>query len=143
MFKNQEGEMIEKETETIIGPSVKVEGDFHGEGKIVVEGQVIGTLKTNQDLHIGTNAKVKADVEAANVLVAGEIIGDLYVKEKVELKSSAKVTGDITTKVISIEAGATLSGKCDCNQNSTAVDTKETTSKPKSQSDKASKPEVL
>ncbi|MBU0612389.1 polymer-forming cytoskeletal protein [Patescibacteria group bacterium] len=142
MFKNQEGEITEKETETIIGPSVKVEGDFHGEGSIVVEGQVIGTLKTNQDLRIGPNAKVKADVEAANVLIAGEVVGDLYIKEKVELKNSAKVIGDITTKIISIEAGASLNGKCVCDQNA-STERKEETSKPKLRNGKTSKPEVL
>lgn len=142
MFKNQEGETTEKETETIIGPSVKVEGDFHGEGNIVVEGQVIGTLKTNQNLHVGSNAKVKADVEAENILIAGEVIGDLCIKEKVELKSSAKVTGDIITKIISIEAGASLNGKCTCDQNA-PTEIKETIPKSKLRNGKTSKPEVL
>ncbi|PIS42167.1 MAG: cell shape determination protein CcmA [Candidatus Kerfeldbacteria bacterium CG08_land_8_20_14_0_20_40_16] len=112
MFKKEEGEIKEGETETIIGPSVKVEGDFHGEGSVVVEGQVSGTLRTNQNLRIGANAKIKADIQAANVLIAGEVRGNLQIKEKAELKSTAKVTGDITTKVISIETGAVLNGKC-------------------------------
>lgn len=113
MFKKKLEETIKGgETETIIGPSVKVEGDFHGEGSIVVEGQVTGTLKTNQNLKIGSNAKIKADIEASNVLVAGEVNGNLRIKEKTELKNSAKVTGDITTKIISIETGAVLNGKC-------------------------------
>jgi cytoskeletal protein CcmA (bactofilin family) len=112
MFKREEDETRTTETETTIGPSVKVEGDFHGEGSIVVEGRVNGTLKTNQNLRIGTNAKIKAGVEAANVLIAGEVTGNLLIKEKTELKSTAKVTGDITTQIISIETGAVLNGKC-------------------------------
>lgn len=112
MFKREEEEIQGGETETIIGPSVKVEGDFHGEGSIVVEGQVTGSLKTNQNLKVGANAKIKADVEAANILVAGEIVGNLRIKEKTELKNTAKVNGDIITKIISIETGAILKGKC-------------------------------
>lgn len=112
MFKREEDETRGSETETIVGPSVKVEGDFHGEGSIIVEGRVNGTLKTNQNLKIGTNAKIKADVEAANILIAGEVTGNLLIKEKTELKSTAKVTGDITTQIISIETGAVLNGKC-------------------------------
>ena len=103
---------------------------------------MIGTLKTNRDLRVGSNAKVKADVEAANVLISGEVIGDLFIKEKVELKSSAKVTGDITTKVISIEAGASLNGKCNCDQGA-SIEPKETILKSKPRNGKTSKPEVL
>ncbi|MFA6392308.1 MAG: polymer-forming cytoskeletal protein [Patescibacteria group bacterium] len=142
MFKNQDNEMTEKETETIIGPSVKVEGDFHGEGSIVVEGQVVGTLKTNQDLKIGTNAKIKADLEAANVLISGEVIGDLYVKGKTELKSTAKVTGNIKTKIISIEAGASLNGNCVCDQNDT-MEIKEEAQKLKTRTGKNDKSETI
>lgn len=112
MFKKAEDEIQKGEIETIIGPSVKVEGDFHGEGSIVVEGQVTGTMKTNQNLKVGTNAKIKADIEAANIFVAGEITGNLRIKEKTELKNTAKVTGDIFTKIISIETGAILKGRC-------------------------------
>ena len=39
-----------KEIETIIGPSVKVKGDFHGSGNIVVEGIVEGSLKSDSTL---------------------------------------------------------------------------------------------
>lgn len=116
MFKKSEEEIQGGEVETIIGPSVKVEGDFHGEGSIVVEGQVVGVLKTNQNLRVGTNAKIKADIEAANILLAGEVVGNLRIKEKTELKNTAKVTGDITTKIISIETGAILNGKCASGQ---------------------------
>lgn len=142
MFKNQEGDMMEKETETIIGPSVKVEGDFHGDGSIVVEGQVTGTLKTNHDLKIGTNAKIKADLEAANIYVSGEVVGDLFVKGKTELKSTAKVTGNIKTKIISIEAGASLNGNCSCDQDE-IMESKEEVQKPKSRGTKNDKSEIL
>ncbi|MFA6272257.1 MAG: polymer-forming cytoskeletal protein [Patescibacteria group bacterium] len=142
MFKNQDGDMVEKDTETIIGPSVKVEGDFHGEGSIVVEGQVTGTLKTNQDLRIGTNAKIKADLEAENVFISGEVVGDLYVKGKTELKSTAKVTGNIKTKIISIEAGASLNGNCVCDQNAT-IEIKEETQKSKTRNGKNDKSDIL
>ena len=33
------------ETDTIIGPSVKVEGDFVTEGNIIIEGTICGTIK--------------------------------------------------------------------------------------------------
>lgn len=116
MFKKEEGALGEKptssNTKTIIGPSVKIEGDFTSEDNIEVEGQVNGTLKTSQDLSVGKEAKIKAEVEAANIFVAGEIKGNIFVKDKVELASTAKISGDITTNIISIESGAVVNGKC-------------------------------
>lgn len=115
MFTNKEegdGGTTSQETETIIGPSVKVEGDFVGEGNVTVEGSVLGTLKTKQNLQVNETAKIKANVEAQNIVIAGEVKGNLKVTDKIELKSSAKVSGDITTKIISIESGAVFCGKC-------------------------------
>ena len=38
--------------ETVIGPSVKVDGDFAGEGNVLVQGVVNGTLKTKGNLRV-------------------------------------------------------------------------------------------
>lgn len=112
MFTNKEGESANQETETIIGPSVKVEGDFVGDGNVIVEGSVSGTLKTKKDINVNEGAKIKASVEAQNIIIAGEVRGNLKIFEKISLKPSAKVTGDITTKIISVESGAVFNGKC-------------------------------
>lgn len=111
IFTNDENQ-TPNETETIIGPSVKVEGNFKSEGNITVEGIVQGSLKTNHDLKIGPTAKIKAEVEANNLFLAGEIRGNIKIKEKTQLKNSAKIFGNIETKVLSIEEGAIINGKC-------------------------------
>ncbi|MBU0707462.1 polymer-forming cytoskeletal protein [Patescibacteria group bacterium] len=105
------------ESETIIGPSVQVEGNFNGEGNIIVEGQVSGSLKTKGDLRIGTNAKIKADIEARNIFNAGEIRGSTVIaKDKIELTKTAKVNSNVKASVISIEAGAIINGKVNMSQ---------------------------
>ena len=98
--------------ETIIGPSVKVEGNFVGSGNVVVEGVVNGSMKTSKDLRIGDHAKVKADIEAANITVAGEIHGNVRTSGKLDLSPSAKVFGNVETSVLSVAQGAVLNGKC-------------------------------
>lgn len=112
MFERDEHKEVSREVETVIGPSVKVEGNFVGEGNIVVEGTVHGMLKTRHNLRVGKDAKIKADVQAANLYVAGEIRGNVKVSEKAELSSTARILGNLETKVLSIETGATLHGKC-------------------------------
>lgn len=100
------------ETDTIIGPSVKVEGDFVTEGNVIVEGTICGTIKTTKNLKVGPSSKIFANIWADNALIAGEIQGNITIANKLELTSSAKIFGDIKTSIISISSGAIMNGKC-------------------------------
>lgn len=121
MFKeNQNG----TETETIIGPSVKVEGDFITEGNIIIEGMVSGTIKTSKNLKIGPKSKIFADIKAESALIAGEIQGSIKVSNKLELTSTAKIFGDIKSETLIVAAGSKINGKCQMGG------TKERTPKP-------------
>jgi cytoskeletal protein CcmA (bactofilin family) len=99
------------ETDTIIGPSVKVEGDFVTEGNIIIEGIVCGTVKTAKNLKVGPTSKIFANVWAENALIAGEIQGNLNIVGKLEITPTAKIFGDIKTSIISISSGAIINGK--------------------------------
>ena len=99
-----------KEVETIIGHSVKVEGDFKADGNVIIEGQMIGSLKTKKNLRVGKDAKVKASVEAENAWVGGEIKGNVIIKGHLELSSSAKIKGDIETQILTMETGSQING---------------------------------
>ncbi|MEK7652914.1 MAG: polymer-forming cytoskeletal protein [Patescibacteria group bacterium] len=100
------------ETDTVIGPSVKLEGDFVTEGNIIIDGIVSGEIKTARNLKVGAGSKIFANVSAENALVAGEIQGNVRITNRLELTSSAKVFGDIKTGILAMAAGAMLSGKC-------------------------------
>jgi len=102
----------EQEVETIIGPSVKVEGDFVSKGNVTVEGAVHGTLKTDKDLKVGVNAKISANVLATNAFIAGEVKGNVKVTNKLELTDTSKIFGDVDAKILVVAAGAVLNGKC-------------------------------
>ncbi|TSC76532.1 MAG: hypothetical protein G01um101431_665 [Parcubacteria group bacterium Gr01-1014_31] len=104
------------EIETIIGPTVKVEGDFAAAGDVVVEGAVSGQLRTEQSLRIGEQAKITANVSAGAALVAGEIVGNVTVRETLEITSTGKIFGDIRTKVLAVAAGAQINGKVEVGE---------------------------
>ena len=108
MFKKND--FKENEVETIIGPSVKVEGNFKADGNIIIEGHLSGSIKTKKDLRIGESAKIKANVVAQNAWVAGEIKGNIKIKNHLELSSNANLNGDIETKILTIETGAQING---------------------------------
>ena len=111
----EDGQVDNKSAETIIGPSVKVEGSFIGEANVLVEGEVIGNLKTKGNLTIAEGAKVEAEIEASNLLISGEVIGNIKCQGKLELTPSAKITGDVETNIISVQTGAMLQGRYSTN----------------------------
>ncbi|MFH0955925.1 MAG: polymer-forming cytoskeletal protein [Candidatus Falkowbacteria bacterium] len=112
MFNKQNQEKVFNEFETVIGPSVKVKGDFNGQGNIIVEGVVDGSLKTNGSLEVGKTAKITADVEAKEAKVGGQVAGNVKIKGFLEITATAKIFGDIETSGLSIERGAIFNGKC-------------------------------
>ena len=99
------------EVETVVGPSVNVEGDFASEGNIIVKGTVAGSVHTSRFLSVEMGAKIMANVRAGSAKISGEVKGNLKVRESLELTSTARVIGDIEVKTLSIEPGALLFGK--------------------------------
>ena len=97
--------------ETVIAQGVKVEGDFHSNGDVVIDGEVAGSVETTKSLRIGETARIKADVHAQNAVVAGQVQGNLVVDQMLELLSTSDVKGDVTTGRISVAAGAQINGK--------------------------------
>jgi cytoskeletal protein CcmA (bactofilin family) len=110
--------MFNKETEnnknhgaeTIIGPSIKVKGDFHGEGDIIIEGSVEGEISTKQHIAVGKSAIILANIKANSAKIAGAIAGNIVVSGYLEVLSTAKINGNISAKELSIEKGAFIEG---------------------------------
>lgn len=110
MFKKQDFE--KGSAETIIGSSVKIEGDFVGKGNVIVEGIVNGSLSTDQNLTIAQGARVLANVKAQSAFISGEVKGNIIIKESLELGPTARIFGDIETNQLTIATGALFNGKC-------------------------------
>ncbi len=98
-------------TETFIGPSVKMEGNFSGDGDVVIEGILVGTLATKGDVRIGQQALIEAEIRAKNAQIAGKVKGNLNISGLLKLAGTAVIQGDVKTQAIGIEEGAVLNGK--------------------------------
>ena len=99
------------EVETVVGPSVVVEGDFASEGNILVKGTVSGSVKTARLLTVESGAKILANIKAGDAIVSGEVRGNVKVDNQLELTASAQVMGDINCQVLVVAAGALIHGK--------------------------------
>ncbi len=103
------------EVETVVGPSVQVEGDFVSEGNIVVKGIVSGSVKTSRLLRVEEGAKILAHVRAGNAVVSGHIKGNMRVEDTLELTASAQILGDIICRTLAVAPGALIHGKVSMN----------------------------
>lgn len=103
------------QAETVVGPSVKIQGDLNSEGNIKIEGQVSGKVKTTQSVILNQGAKIVADVAAGNAVIGGEVQGNLKISGHLILQGTAIVAGDIACAVLRVEDGAQFSGKCAMN----------------------------
>jgi len=112
MFKKDNNEVEVKQAETIIGPSIKVKGNFHGQGNIIVEGIIEGGVKTSNYLLIRNKAKVTANIEAKDAKIGGEITGNVKIKGYLEITSTATIRGDIEASLLSVAKGAKIHGRC-------------------------------
>ncbi len=99
------------EVETVVGPSVNVEGDFASEGNITVKGSVAGSVHTSKHLSVEEGARILANVRAGSARVAGEVKGNMKIKDSLELTSTARVMGDVEVKTLVVAAGALVFGK--------------------------------
>jgi cytoskeletal protein CcmA (bactofilin family) len=105
-----------------IGKSVVVKGELSGSEDLIVDGEVEGSVTLRgQSLTVGPNGRVRAHIEARNVIVHGRVDGDIHATERVELRKSASLTGDIATARISIEDGAFFKGGIDIQKTESAA----------------------
>jgi cytoskeletal protein CcmA (bactofilin family) len=105
-------ENINTQAETVVGPSVKIQGDLNSEGNIRIDGQVTGKVKTSQSVYVGQDAHIAADVVAGNAIIGGEIQGNLKISGHLILQGTARIGGDIVCSVLRVEDGAQFTGKC-------------------------------
>jgi cytoskeletal protein CcmA (bactofilin family) len=95
-----------------IGKSVFIKGELSGSEDIYVDGQVEGNIQlSGNNLTIGPNGRVKANISAKNVTVGGTLDGNITASERTELRKTAVANGDVQTKRIAIEEGAFFKGK--------------------------------
>lgn len=97
---------------TLIGASVKFEGEFRGQENIFIEGIIKGLIETEGDIGIEKSARVKANLRGKNVIIGGKVEGYIEAKEMIKILDTGEMRGDIKAKFLDIAPGAKLLGGC-------------------------------
>ena len=108
-----------------IGKSVVIKGELSGSEDLYIDGQVEGTIElTGNNLIIGPNGQVRANVNAKGVVVKGKLDGNITASDRAELHKSAVTVGDITAQRVAIEDGAYFKGRVEIQREGTKTEAK-------------------
>jgi cytoskeletal protein CcmA (bactofilin family) len=95
-----------------IEQGVRFEGKLEVTGIFRIDGELKGTVISEQILVLGENARVEGQIEGNQVLISGRFDGTIFAKAKVEIQSKAIVTGEIYSRCLVIHPGGVFDGTC-------------------------------
>jgi cytoskeletal protein CcmA (bactofilin family) len=100
-----------------IGKSLQLKGEITGSEDLLIDGEVEGTVELkDNNLTIGPNGNVHADVQAKSITILGRLQGNVRAGDRVEIRKTGSLEGDLATARIIIEDGAVFRGSIDILQ---------------------------
>lgn len=100
-----------------VGKSLHLKGEITGSEDLYIDGEVEGTVELkDNNLTVGPNGNVHADVQARSITVLGHLRGNVRAGDKVEIRKTGSLEGDLATARIIIEDGAVFRGSIDILQ---------------------------
>lgn len=102
---------ITVEGRLFLGASALISGNVRA-GSCRVDGLVDGRVECSDELELGQNGRLNADVIAhKRIKLAGQVYGNVSTPGGVLLGQTCKVDGDLRTRSLMMEEGAMLNGR--------------------------------
>ena len=95
-----------------LGSNSEFKGRLTFQGTIRIDGSYSGTISVDGTLVVGPTGRVKAEVNASNIIISGEVIGNLTAEKNIEVHTSGKVYGNVASPTVTIHEGAVFQGHC-------------------------------
>jgi cytoskeletal protein CcmA (bactofilin family) len=92
---------------------MRIHGEIRTNEELLVDGEVEGSLESQNLLTVGTHGKVRANIKAREVVIYGSVHGNVEATEKIAIREQGSLVGDIRTAGISIDDGAYFKGSID------------------------------
>jgi len=101
--------------DTLIGKSVRVQGDVEFQGGLHLDGRIVGSVRSDEareaTLSVSETGFIEGTVQVSNVLLNGAVKGDIRARERVVLGATARVEGSVYYGTIEMTLGAQIKGK--------------------------------
>ncbi len=101
---------------TYISGDTKITGEIRSKTGLVVDGEVEGQLKLDDEVVIGTSGVVTGEIVAQTVRVAGKVRGSVRGLKLVELQSTGSIEGDVSAPRVVISDGAFFKGNVEMGE---------------------------
>jgi cytoskeletal protein CcmA (bactofilin family) len=108
-------------TNTVIGGSMKIDGELLSDADLLIQGTVKGRVVARGNLLVDKSGNVDASVEAENLEIAGLVTGNMVAEKKVEISAGGRAVGDVKAQRILIADGAVFKGNVDMSASSNAT----------------------
>jgi cytoskeletal protein CcmA (bactofilin family) len=96
-----------------LGPGTSFDGVLSFDGTLRVDGQLAGSIRASTGaLVVGPQARLRAQIEVAELVLAGVLVGDVVAHRRVELLPGAELEGNITSPLLAIADGGRIVGHC-------------------------------
>jgi cytoskeletal protein CcmA (bactofilin family) len=92
---------------------MSIKGEIRAREELLVDGEVEGSLESQSLITVGPSGKVKANIQAREVVIYGSVRGNVEVSEKIAIREQGSLIGDIKSAGISIDDGAYFKGSID------------------------------
>jgi cytoskeletal protein CcmA (bactofilin family) len=101
------------EIQALLGRGTRFEGLLTFEGRVRVDGDLKGEIRSEGLLVLGDGASVDAIIEVGTLIVLGGTLrGTVHARELIEIHEGAKVHADITAPEIDLAKGSLFEGRC-------------------------------
>ncbi|NVM20436.1 MAG: polymer-forming cytoskeletal protein [Desulfobacterales bacterium] len=94
---------------SIIDKGFKVEGTIHAKGKLIVNGELEGTLIGDTVVMVD-GSRIHGQARVQQILIAGEFEGDIVAFQSLKISHTGNFWGKIVCRSIIVEAGGKLNG---------------------------------
>jgi len=86
-------------------------GELQFSGTLRVDGEIHGSISTDDLLIVGEQATVHADVKAGEVQIFGSVYGNIESARRIEVYPTGRLKGDVHTPQLIIEEGGLFEGR--------------------------------
>lgn len=105
--------MTDSAQSTIVGESILITGNLHGDEDLTILGRVEGSISLSKTLIVAESGVVKAEITVRNAVVSGIVVGNITATDSVQVTESGRLVGDLRAPRIIITAGARVRGQVD------------------------------
>jgi len=97
----------------VLGAGARWEGNLSFDGRVRIDGDFQGTIRSPDLLEVGPTGQIRGEVEVAQALIAGRVDGTVRATERVTLLEGSRLTGALHTPWLDVRVGAQLDARVD------------------------------